>query len=114
MITVQISRKEDSLIHGFEVKGHAGYAAHGQDIVCAGVSSVTVGTVNSIEALTGTVMETKMKGGFLSGIVPPVEDESVSGQVQLLLESMVLMLQGIADSYREYIQIQEVTTKRRR
>ncbi|WP_054956371.1 ribosomal-processing cysteine protease Prp [Paenibacillus dakarensis] len=114
MITVQISRKEDGLIHGFEVKGHAGYAAHGQDIVCAGVSSVTVGTVNSIESLTGISMETKMKGGFLSGIVPPVKDELVSGQVQLLLESMVVMLQGIADSYREYIQIQEHTIKRRR
>ncbi|KKO51309.1 ribosomal-processing cysteine protease Prp [Paenibacillus sp. DMB20] len=114
MITVQISRKEDGRIHGFEVKGHAGYADPGQDIVCAGVSSVTVGTVNSIEALTGTIMETRMKGGFLSAVLPSEEESTNSGQVQLLLESMVLMLQGIADSYREYIQIKEMTTKRRR
>ncbi|MGV2788127.1 ribosomal-processing cysteine protease Prp, partial [Clostridium perfringens] len=37
-------------------------------------------------------------------------DDSVSGQVQLLLESMVVMLQGIADSYGKYIRIQELTT----
>ena len=114
MITVRISRKDDGRIHDFEVKGHAGYADPGQDIVCAGVSSVTVGTVNSIEALTGTVMKTRMKGGFLSAELPQVENEALSGQIQLLLESMVIMLQGIADSYGEYIQIQEMTTKRRR
>ncbi|NMO95317.1 ribosomal-processing cysteine protease Prp [Paenibacillus lemnae] len=114
MITVQVHRKENGNIHGFEVKGHAGYADPGQDIVCAGVSSVTVGTVNSIEALTDTVMDAEMKGGFLSAVLPHNMNEAVSDQVQLLLESMVLMLQGIADSYREYIQIQESIIKRRR
>lgn len=111
MITVHISRREDGTIQSFEVKGHAGYADPGQDIVCAGVSSVTVGTVNSIEALTGTVMEARMKNGFLSAELPSGEEPACSDQVQLLLESMVLMLQGIADSYREYIQIHQQTTK---
>lgn len=110
MITVQILRREDGGIHSFKVTGHAGYADPGEDIVCAGVSSITVGTVNSIEALTGTVMETRMKGGFLSAKLPSSADESVYGQVQLLLESMVVMLQGIADSYGKYIRIQELTT----
>lgn len=110
MITVQVLRGEDERIHSFKVTGHAGYADPGEDIVCAGVSSITVGTVNSIEALTGTVMETEMKGGFLSANLPSAEDDTVSGQVQLLLESMVVMLQGIADSYGKYIRIQELTT----
>ena len=51
-----------------------------------------------------------MKGGFLSANLPPTANDSVSGQVQLLLESMVVMLQGIADSYGKYIRIQELTT----
>ncbi|WP_339222525.1 ribosomal-processing cysteine protease Prp [Paenibacillus sp. FSL W7-1332] len=110
MITVQVLRGGDGRIHSFKVMGHAGYANPGEDIVCAGVSSITVGTVNSIEALTGTVMETQMKGGFLSANLPPTANDSVSGQVQLLLESMVVMLQGIADSYGKYIRIQELTT----
>jgi uncharacterized protein YsxB (DUF464 family) len=110
LITVQVIRGEDERIHSFKVTGHAGYSDPGEDIVCAGVSSITVGTVNSIEALTGTVMETKMKGGFLSANLPSAEDDAVSGQVQLLLESMVVMLQGIADSYGKYIRIQELTT----
>ena len=108
MINVQISRTKDGKIHDFEIKGHAGYADPGEDIVCAGVSAVTVGTVNAIEALTGVVMNSRMKNGFLSGRLPSIEDEAVSGQVQLLLESMLVMLNGIADSYGEYIQIEDM------
>ena len=107
MIIVSITRAKDGSIHDFEVKGHAGYAKPGEDIVCAGVSAVTVGTVNSIESLTGVVMNSRMKNGFLSSSLPPIEDETVESKVQLLLESMLVMLNDIADSYGEYIQIKD-------
>ena len=64
MIIVQIFRNDDESIDRFSIKGHANYAKRGEDIVCAGVSAVTVGTVNSIEALTGVEMDAKMKNGF--------------------------------------------------
>lgn len=109
MINVRITRASaQGVIVGFAVKGHAEYARNGKDIVCAGVSTVTVGTVNSIESLTGVVLDTSMKDGFLSGTLVPVNDPEVSAKVQLLLESMVLMLKDIAKSYRKYVQIQEV------
>lgn len=108
MIRIQIARKrDDRSIVSFSVDGHANYAKRGQDIVCAGVSAVTVGTVNSIEALTGVVLDSEMKNGFLSGrIKAPVEPETFA-QVQLLLESMVVMLQSIEASYGKYIEIHE-------
>lgn len=109
MISVLITRSSElEAIVGFEVKGHAGYAKRGEDIVCAGVSAVTVGTVNSIEILTGISMDTSMKNGFLSGTLSSVEDSEISAKVQLLLESMVVMLNDIAESYGKYIQIQQV------
>jgi uncharacterized protein YsxB (DUF464 family) len=49
-----------------------------------------------------------MKDGFLSGTLVPVNDPEVAAKVQLLLESMVVMLKDIAKSYRKYVQIQEV------
>ena len=100
MIIVSILRQKDDNIVGFKVSGHANYADSGKDIVCAGVSAITVGTVNSIEELTGTVMKSKVKSGFLK--------TEVSEQVQLLLSSMVVMLKSIEDSYGTYIQIQNV------
>lgn len=108
MIIVSILRGRDNDIAGFEVSGHAGYAESGQDIVCAGVSAVTVGTVNSIEALTGTVMDAEMKNGFLNAKLPGYIAPDAAEQVQLLLLSMVVMLQSIEGSYGSYIKIKDV------
>lgn len=110
MIIVSILRGRDNDITGFEVSGHAGYANSGQDIVCAGVSAVTVGTVNAIETLTGTVMEAVMNNGFLNAVLPDDISPETAAQVQLLLSSMVVMLQSIEGSYGKYIQIKDVIT----
>ncbi|MBQ1868200.1 MULTISPECIES: ribosomal-processing cysteine protease Prp [Selenomonas] len=41
MIEIRVFSKSDGKITGFSVSGHSGTAEHGQDIVCAGVSSLT-------------------------------------------------------------------------
>lgn len=108
MIIVSILRLADNSISGFKVEGHAGYAKAGEDIVCAGVSAVTVGTVNSIETLTGIVMDSSMKNGFLSASLPRDVRPEAEEQAQLLLASLVVMLKGIQESYGKYIQIEEL------
>ncbi|GIP10017.1 MAG: ribosomal-processing cysteine protease Prp [Paenibacillus macerans] len=108
MIIVSILRRQDNGIAGFEVEGHAGYAKAGEDIVCAGVSAITVGTVNSIEELTAVVMDSRMKNGFLSANLPSAVRPEAEEQVQLLLASLVVMLKSIEESYGKYIQIQDV------
>ncbi|MBR2569828.1 MAG: ribosomal-processing cysteine protease Prp [Paenibacillus sp.] len=107
MIRVTITRNPDGLIDSFTIRGHAGFAPHGEDIVCAGVSAVTVGAVNAIEALTGVSLDSKVKDGFLNGFVPRLQDTRQIEQVQLLLESMIVSLKTIEDSYGTYLQINE-------
>jgi len=105
MIRVQIKRsRTDGAILSFRVEGHASYADPGEDIVCAAVSAITVGTVNAIEKLTGIIPDSHMKDGFLSAAIDstPVKREDV----QLLLESMIVMLQTIEESYGDYIAVQ--------
>jgi hypothetical protein len=41
MINAEIYTQEDGKITGFLINGHANTAPHGQDIYCAGVSTVT-------------------------------------------------------------------------
>ena len=41
MIEIRIFSQADGKISGFSVTGHSGTAERGQDIVCAGVSSLT-------------------------------------------------------------------------
>ncbi|UHA75837.1 ribosomal-processing cysteine protease Prp [Paenibacillus sp. 481] len=107
MIRVTIRRKSNRLIESFSVKGHANFAPHGQDTVCAGVSAVTVGAVNAIEKLAGVQLKCKMKDGFLSGQVTSEYPPVIEAQVQLLLESMIVSLQTIEDSYGKYLQIED-------
>jgi uncharacterized protein YsxB (DUF464 family) len=108
VIKVKIERNQDGSIRSFTVKGHAFYADPGKDIVCAGVSAVTVGTVNAIEALAGVELVSRMEIGYLQAAVPEQLIGNKPEQIQLLLESMVVMLQTIQESYGDYIAIRDV------
>ncbi|AWB45717.1 ribosomal-processing cysteine protease Prp [Paenibacillus sp. CAA11] len=108
MIIVNILRNADQTIEGFRVKGHANYAERGRDIVCAGVSAVTVGTVNAIEKLTGIEMDSEMEHGFLSAVLPESAAGSSKEQAQLLLSSLVVMLESIELSYGKYLKIKDI------
>ncbi|NBD25922.1 ribosomal-processing cysteine protease Prp [Paenibacillus glycinis] len=109
MITVTIERQSavDSRIVSFAIEGHAKFANPGKDIICAGVSAVSVGTVNAIEALAGVVLPASMKSGWLRSEIPAGEDAASDAKMQLLLESMIVMLESIAASYGKYVVIRQ-------
>jgi uncharacterized protein YsxB (DUF464 family) len=106
MITITITRSQNSLIESFTVSGHAGFADSGQDIVCAGVSAVSIGTVNAVELLTGIELQVDLReDGFLHCDVPTLADNVTMEKVQLLLEGMLVSLQTIKVEYKKYIKI---------
>ncbi|MDF0726776.1 ribosomal-processing cysteine protease Prp [Cytobacillus sp. S13-E01] len=107
MIKVTIERLSNRLIESFTVSGHANFAEHGSDIVCAGVSAVSIGTINAIIALTNITphIEQGGKGGFLRFVVPKELSEETDEKVQLLLEGMLISLQTIENDYGQYINI---------
>ena len=109
MIRVIIEREAARQpIRAFTVKGHAQFAKHGQDIVCAGVSAVTFGTVNAAERLLGVSLTVKTgEGGYLEARVPDGLPDDLQSRLQLLLESMLVMLETIEQSYGKYITIQD-------
>ncbi|WP_274649979.1 ribosomal-processing cysteine protease Prp [Paenibacillus humicola] len=108
MIAVTITRAAaDKRILSFAIEGHAEYAKRGKDIVCAGVSAVSVGTVNAIESLAGVELPYSVRNGWLQSDIPKLEDPAVHERVQLLLESMIVMLESIAGSYGKFVVIRE-------
>lgn len=110
MIQVTIVRNAaDNAILSFSIKGHAKYANLGQDIVCAGVSAVTIGTVNAAEKLLGIPICSGLRDGFASGDVPGSLEPALMEKLQLLLETMVLTLQSIEETYGKYIAIRTNT-----
>lgn len=108
MINISIYRHPSNhVIRSFSIKGHADYDEYGKDIVCAGVSAVTVGTVNAVEALTGVVLANHMENGWLQAKLPDHLSMEQEEKVNLLLEAMLVMLRTIEQSYGDYITIQE-------
>lgn len=109
MIRVTIHRDEQNHIRSFTVVGHADFAEHGKDIVCAGVSTAVFGTVNAIESLLKIELDcdTDEKDGLFSATIPEKVATERNEQLQLLLETMVVMLESIEESYSAYITIQQ-------
>ncbi|NMD70557.1 ribosomal-processing cysteine protease Prp [Bacillus sp. DNRA2] len=106
MINITINRTESGTIHSFTMNGHANFARHGEDLVCAGASAVSFGSVNAIEALTGIVPEIEQsQGGFLRCTYPTDLQKDVQEKVQLLLEAMVVSLETIERDYGKHIKI---------
>ena len=91
-------------VTGFCSEGHAGYARHGKDIVCAAVSALVMNTMNSIHSFTSDVFDYKedeKKGMIDFRIV-----SEPSPETKLLLKSLILGLQGIQEEYGEkYLRI---------
>lgn len=112
MIHVSIYKQSDEQrITGFQIEGHALFAEAGKDIVCSAVSAISVGTVNAVEALLDVHMRTDMRDGYLKAMLPETKP-GVHDKVQLILNSMVVMLQTIEASYGEYIQVKLVQNRR--
>ncbi|MDQ0269900.1 ribosomal-processing cysteine protease Prp [Cytobacillus purgationiresistens] len=106
MIQVTINRKSSGVIQSFTISGHAFFANRGKDIVCAGVSAVSVGAINAVHALTGITPDIEHdETGLLSCVIPDGIAEDVNEKIQLLLEGMVVSLRGIEESYGQNIKI---------
>lgn len=103
MIRVFVRRNDEGCISSFVVEGHANYNP-GNDIVCAAVSAVTVGTVNAIHALTPMKMPDLDYG---SGLLKAKLDVAIQhdDNAQLLLESMLVMLRSIAETYSQHVKV---------
>lgn len=66
MIQVTIEQDQSKQVRSFEMKGHADFAEHGKDLVCAGASAVSFGAVNAIMSLTNITPDIQQgqDGGF--------------------------------------------------
>ena len=112
-VTIERLSLDSPQIASFVVEGHAEYDVPGKDLVCAAVSAVTFGTYNSIESLTGIIPIHEMEPGLLDVTIPDiaVSDHAKNAQVQLLLESMIVMLQTIEQNYGDYITLETTYRK---
>lgn len=116
MIRVTLMRDEsDGTLVGYEVSGHADFAESGRDIVCAGVSAVTIGTANALAELLNEEPEVSQRKGLLVVKLRPQHLSSgLKEKSQLLLQSMAVMLESIRQEYDSYMTIHYKSQTKRR
>ena len=92
---------------GFSVRGHAGAAEYGKDVVCAAVSVLTINTVNAIEALTDAGFSVDAtEEGSMDFFLKIADDKAA-----LLLEALFLGLSSLEQTYSEFITLKEEVRK---
>ena len=89
---------------GISIKGHAGYAPIGQDIVCAAVSALVQTFVASVgELTTDKIKVTTNEQGQINNI----QYRNLSAQGQVLLSSFFVGIRMIADAYPNNVKLTE-------
>ena len=91
----------------FTLDGHAGYAGHGEDIVCSAISMIVINTINSIDQFTKEplLLDQDETQGYIKCSFDKIKSNKGSKEAILLLKSMVLGLNSIKREYGQHIQI---------
>jgi uncharacterized protein YsxB (DUF464 family) len=98
MISVNVSFMGKD-VKSLTVSGHANYDEYGKDIVCAGVSAIVTGGINALEPHIKNI-EIINESNKLGVIV--IESNEV---IQVILNTMLIQLETIENSYKKYIKI---------
>lgn len=85
---------------GVGINGHAGFAAAGKDIVCAGVTALVQTLLLSLESLTDDKVQYDISPGKADIYY---RDLSKSGK--LLMDSFFIGIQEISSEFPQYVQI---------
>lgn len=106
MIRARFFTKEKDVM-GFIIRGHAGVASYGEDIVCAAVSALAQNTVQSLVVIGGLTKELQLmmtEGYLFCGIRPQYADMRKDPVIQGLLKSLRLGISDIAGGYPMRVQ----------
>jgi len=105
MIEVNVVRDNCGFIRQITIKGHAGFAEYGNDIVCSAVSAVAYTAVGALGDLAGISDIHKEKDGFMLISMP----EGITGQQKqtagIILETTVIGLKQIEMEYGRYVKV---------
>lgn len=99
-ITHDLTNYEGHARYRLKVKGHAGYAPKGEDIVCAAVSTLTLTFANFIANRSVEVLEEKVEeGDFLLDFY--TDNSMIIPAYHMVIEG----LQAIEEQYPEFVKI---------
>ena len=109
MIKAIFRMNEAQDIVSFELSGHAGSGPYGEDIICAAVSVVVIGTINNIErqtAITPLVSIDEVNEGYIYMELPESMQEVDQETSQILLKGLYdILSEDLASEYPQFLEV---------
>ena len=106
----EITVIRDERIKKVEIRGHAGFAEKGEDIVCAGISSLSFAAGMALEryGIPAEIHQDEENASF--AIIPNWSDmtEKQALRTETILQSLVWALEDLAESYPRYVELDTV------
>ena len=103
MVVVRFYRTPKGKLSGFSVTGHSGAGFHGEDVVCAAVSALSVTAVNALERVAGIAVSPFVSDGMLhvrlSGRITPKQRHDA----KIILQTARLGLYQIARRHPRHV-----------
>lgn len=94
-----VAERHDGYYTALTISGHAESAEYGQDLVCAGISSIAFGLCNALSDIAG--LDTiQAENNMIS-----IRSEEQSDLVQVILETGIIQFRTVEMSYADYIDI---------
>jgi len=91
---IEVSRSKESI----RICGHAGYAEHGKDIVCAAVTALSQTLIMSVEELTDDEIQCEISPGRAE-----IHYRDLSEAGKLLVDSFFIGIERIAEAFPQNV-----------
>lgn len=91
---IEVSRSKESI----RICGHAGYAEHGKDIVCAAVTALAQTLIMSVEELTDDEIQYEISPGRAE-----IHYRDLSEAGKLLVDSFFIGIDRIAEAFPQNV-----------
>lgn len=105
MIRIRITRDKSNFIRQIVIEGHAGYAEHGSDIVCAAVSVTAYTAAGALEELAGVRDCYTAEDGYMAIDLPDDIKGERKRTADIILETTVIGFKQIEMEYGRYISV---------
>ena len=100
--------KQNGFITKFECDGHTNFGVAGEDVVCAGVSSITQTAVLGVMMVAGVRAKLKRDEdrGYLLFELPNNMTEQESHDAQTILQTMLCGLSDLREGFSDFIELE--------
>ena len=98
--------KANNVINRITIFGHSGYAEEDEDIVCAGISVLTINLINSLEKLSKDIFDVKENDetGYLD--ITLSYDDMPEYSTEILIQSYLIGIESLLENYSDYLSLE--------